>query len=116
MFIDLHRQWQANDFGGNIRVPTGILTVLIKHFFPGIVNFKGRDEPAWSWKHYRIAPDDPESAILNRLPSRLHRVEEDFWVCFRALPSPNMKYTMHFIVSSVFIVYGQFVLYNTKVS
>ncbi|EEE53176.1 hypothetical protein OsJ_36026 [Oryza sativa Japonica Group] len=74
------RQWQANDFGGNIRVPTGILTVIIKHFFPGIVNFKGRDEPAWSWKHYRIAPDDPESAILNRLPSRLHRVEEDFWV------------------------------------
>nr|AAP54278.2 transposon protein, putative, CACTA, En/Spm sub-class [Oryza sativa Japonica Group] len=77
------RQWQANDFGGNIRVPTGILTVLIKHFFPGIVKFKGRDEPAWSWKHYRIAPDDPESAVLNRLPSRLHRVEEDFWLYFR---------------------------------
>nr|AAR89031.1 putative transposase [Oryza sativa Japonica Group] len=74
---------QANDFGGNIRVPTGILTVLIKHFFPGIVKFKGRDEPAWSWKHYRIAPDDPESAVLNRLPSRLHRVEEDFWLYFR---------------------------------
>ncbi|BAF24864.1 autonomous transposable element EN-1 mosaic protein [Oryza sativa Japonica Group] len=76
------RQWRANDYGGNIRVPNSILTLLLKQWFPGIVTLKGKEEPAWSWKHYRIAPDTPRSNQI-RLPSCLHRVEEDFWLYFR---------------------------------
>uniref|UniRef100_J3M5E6 Uncharacterized protein n=1 Tax=Oryza brachyantha TaxID=4533 RepID=J3M5E6_ORYBR len=73
-------QWKTS--GTKIRVPNSILTILLKQWFPGIVKFKGKDEPAWTWKHYRVGPDSPEANQI-RLPSRLHRVEEDFWLYFR---------------------------------
>ncbi|EEE61572.1 hypothetical protein OsJ_15945 [Oryza sativa Japonica Group] len=75
-------QWEVQDYGQSTRVPNGILTTLIKENFPGVVKFKGRDEPAWSPEHYLLKPDNAK-ANQARLPSLLHRVEEEFWGFYR---------------------------------
>uniref|UniRef100_A0A0A9E4G3 Uncharacterized protein n=1 Tax=Arundo donax TaxID=35708 RepID=A0A0A9E4G3_ARUDO len=59
------------------RLPNGILGVLIREAFPGKVRYKGRDEPAWTWKHYNLAEDAPVEGIV-QFDSALERVEESF--------------------------------------
>jgi hypothetical protein len=51
--------------------------VLIREAFPGIVKYKGRDEPAWHWQQYDSSEDTSEEQTFD---SALQRVEECFWV------------------------------------
>jgi hypothetical protein len=55
--------------------------MLLKEFFPVLVNFNGRTEPPGTWKHYVAAPDTPNQDGLE-YDNCLERVEETFWVCF----------------------------------
>jgi hypothetical protein len=45
--------------GGKRRNPNGVVTVLLKEVFPGLVTFNGRTESPWTWKHYAVTPDTP---------------------------------------------------------
>jgi hypothetical protein len=67
--------------GRNHRNPNGVVTVLLKEFFPGLVNFNGRTEPSWTWKHYIAAPDTPDQDGVE-YDNCLERVVKTFWVCF----------------------------------
>ena len=59
----------------------GVITVILKEYFPGLVNYKGRVEPPWTWEHYAAAPDAPDEYGVE-YNSCLERVEETFWVIF----------------------------------
>jgi hypothetical protein len=65
--------------GRNHRNPNGVVTVLLKEFFPGL--FNGRKEPSWTWKHYVAAPDTPDQDGVE-YDNCLERVVKTFWVCF----------------------------------
>ena len=47
------------------RKPSCILGLLLKHHFPGIVTPESLPEPAWTWGHYAVAPDQPD--VLGRV-------------------------------------------------
>jgi hypothetical protein len=51
--------------------------MLLKEFFPVLVNFNGRTEPPGTWKHYVAAPDTPNQDGLE-YDNCLERVEETF--------------------------------------
>jgi hypothetical protein len=76
-FLHVHRPWVENDIEG--RLPNGILGLIVRDKFPRLVTFEGREEPAFTWKHYQMVPDlitDPQRQSNNLF----ERVEEDFWV------------------------------------
>jgi hypothetical protein len=66
---------------GDRRNSNGVVIVLLKEFFPGLITFIGRTEPPWTWKHYVAAPDTPDQDGVE-YDNCLARVEETFWVCF----------------------------------
>lgn len=88
-----HGYWTCTDLGVHLCIGNGekktlvtsleyqmvSLGQLLRSIF---VKFNGRDEPCWSWRHYELVPDNPKR-WQQRLPSLLHRVEEDFWVCHK---------------------------------
>jgi hypothetical protein len=53
-------EWARRRGEGTCRNPNGIVTVLLKEFFLGLVNFNERTEPPWTWKHYAVVPDTPD--------------------------------------------------------
>jgi hypothetical protein len=72
--------------GGKRRNPNGVVTVILKECFPGLVNFNGRTEPPWTWEHYAAAPDAPDEDGVE-YSNCLERVEERFWVFLLSLSS-----------------------------
>jgi hypothetical protein len=71
------RQWRE-DFSDSSRVPNGILGLLIRNYYPGIVKYKGKDVPACNWRHYNVVPELASSG--GKPISALQQVEEKFWV------------------------------------
>jgi hypothetical protein len=65
------------------RLPNGILGILCKQFFPGIVEYAGTREPAYTFDHYAAALDLPDRLcrqfcnkaqwVVNELLVRLYR-------------------------------------------
>ncbi|PUZ42522.1 hypothetical protein GQ55_9G589200 [Panicum hallii var. hallii] len=74
--------------GGKRRNPNGVVTVILKECFPGLVNFNGRTEPPWTWEHYAAAPDAPDEDGVE-YSNCLERVEERFWQYFRWATDPE---------------------------
>jgi hypothetical protein len=58
---------------GKSRHVNGIPGLLLKTHFPGIVDYAGRREPAYTFKHYYNGDDDREV-------NKAVRVMRDFWV------------------------------------
>ena len=58
---------------------SGILGLLCKKHFPGLVTLDGKEEPAVSWKHYEQVADveDKWGRVYDHLGTR---VITDFWV------------------------------------
>jgi hypothetical protein len=59
--------------GGIARHVNGILGLLCKTHFPGLVDYAGKREPAYTFDHYANAPDV-------EVENKMVRVKRDFWV------------------------------------
>ena len=61
------------------RLPSGVLGLLIKRLYPGIIALKkdgvatGEKVPAWSWNHFTMVPDSTHGHLGMRLIT-------EFWV------------------------------------
>ena len=71
--------------GGNARLVNGILGLLCRQHFPGIVTYASKKEPAYSFDHYAIATDA-------EYPNKVARVKAKFWV---SLPRTTLLNTPH---------------------
>ena len=60
-------------------LPNGIPGLKICDRFSAPVAYKGKQELAWSWKHYEMAKD-PATYRERCLDNLIQQVEEDFWV------------------------------------
>ena len=62
------------------RSPSGIIGGLCRLNYPGLITLpNGIIEPAWSWDHYKLAPDFLD--MCQRVyDNRAMRVVNDFWV------------------------------------
>uniref|UniRef100_A0A8R7JUD2 Uncharacterized protein n=2 Tax=Triticum urartu TaxID=4572 RepID=A0A8R7JUD2_TRIUA len=64
------------------RQPSSIIGCLCRHYYPGLVPIgDGEEEPAWSWEHWKRAPDtkDKWGRVYG---SAAERVVNDFWDFF----------------------------------
>jgi hypothetical protein len=54
--------------GGHHRLPNGILGLLCREHFPGLVEYAGVTGPAYTFDHYAVAPDavDRDSQKFNK--------------------------------------------------
>lgn len=79
--LHLCRNWLRVGEGDHSRHVNGILGLLIKEKFPGMVTLGGVTEPAYTWAHYAAAPDarDREGRVF---PNRAERVKAELWVSF----------------------------------
>jgi hypothetical protein len=54
----LDRSWKVVEIaGGHGHNPNNILGLLCREHFPGLVEYAGVTEPAYTFDHYAIAPD-----------------------------------------------------------
>jgi hypothetical protein len=60
--------------GGQCRAPNGVITVILKENYPGLVEFNGRNVYPKTWKHFAAAPDAPDEDGV-QYENRLERVE-----------------------------------------
>lgn len=67
---------------GHARRVNGILGLLCRELFPGLVTIGGREEPAYTFDHYVAAGDqeDRERRIFN---NKAERVKGELWVSIR---------------------------------
>ena len=71
--------------GGNARLVNGILGLLCRQHFPGIVTYALKTEPAYSFDHYAVATDV-------EYPNKVARVKAELWV---SLPRTTLLNTSH---------------------
>ena len=67
--------------GGNARLVNGILGLLCRQHFPGIVTYASKTEPAYSFDHYAVATDV-------EYPYKVARVKVELWV---SLPRTTLQ-------------------------
>lgn len=58
---------------GDSRNVNGVLGALVRQQFPGVVEYHGRNEPAYTFGHYAEAEDDEYG-------NKAERVKAEFWV------------------------------------
>ena len=77
--------------GGHTRQVSGILGLLCKEHFPGLVEYAGVMGPAYSFDHYTAAPDAVDRAhrVFN---NKAERVKQELWV---SLPRTTLLNTSH---------------------
>jgi hypothetical protein len=76
----LDRSWTVVDYaGGHHRLPNGILELLCKEHFPGLVEYAGVTGLAYTFDNYAVAPDavDRDSQEFN---NKVERVKQQLWV------------------------------------
>ena len=71
--------------GGSARLVNGILGLLCRQHFPGIITYASKMEPAYLFDHYVIASDA-------EYPNKAARVKAEFWV---SLPCTTLLNTSH---------------------
>jgi hypothetical protein len=65
--------------GGHSRNPNGILGLLCREHFPGLVEYAGVTDPAYTFDDYVVAPDavDRDDGEFN---NKAERVNQELWV------------------------------------
>ena len=85
IFINhLCRNWVVVS-SGSARLVNGILGLLCRQHFPGIVTYASKTEPAYSFDHYAVAIDA-------EYPNKAARAKAEFWV---SLPHTTLLNTSH---------------------
>ena len=76
----LDRSWKVveNAWGHGCN-PNGILGLLCREHFPGLVEYAGVTSPAYTFDHYAVAPDavDRDGREFN---NKAERVKQEMWV------------------------------------
>jgi hypothetical protein len=69
----------------------GILGLLCREHFPGLAEYAGVREPAYTWKHYVVVPDaqDQNGRVF---ANKAERVKAELWV---SLPPTTLLNTSH---------------------
>jgi hypothetical protein len=57
----------------------GILGILCREHFPGLVEYAGVTEPAYTFEHYAVARDAPDRDG-RVFPNKAERVKQELWV------------------------------------
>jgi hypothetical protein len=76
----LDRSWTVVDYaGGHRRLPNGIIGLLCREHFRGLVEYAGVTDPAYTFDHYAVAPDavDRDDWEFN---NKAKRVKQEQWV------------------------------------
>ncbi|TVU31239.1 hypothetical protein EJB05_22919, partial [Eragrostis curvula] len=84
--------WDVITPGDHDRPPNGILGILCRQWYQGVVQYKGKQEPALTWDHYKVAQDLPDSG--GRCFD--HKAEWDFFSC-----EPGMEEVAARVVNKV---------------
>jgi hypothetical protein len=65
--------------GGHDRNPNGILDLLCREHFTGLVEYAGVTDPAYTFDHYGVAPEavDRDDREFN---NKAERVKQELWV------------------------------------
>jgi hypothetical protein len=82
--------------GGHGRLPNGILGLLCKEHFPGLVEYAGVMGPAYTFDHYAVAPDavDRDGREFN---NKAERVKQELWVSLSRTILFNMSHLLHIL-------------------
>ena len=83
-FNHLCRNWVVMS-GGSARLVNGILGLLCRQHFLGIVTYASKTEPAYSFDHYVVA-------LNAEYPNKAARVMAEFWI---SLPRTTLLNTSH---------------------
>ena len=72
------RNWTIVASGGHTRQVNGILGLLCKEHFLGLVEYAGVTGPAYSFDHYAAAPNAADRArrVFN---NKAERVKQELW-------------------------------------
>ena len=73
------RGWRKVDGGDHACHVNGILGLLIKEKFLGLVQFGGTIESAYTWAHYATVPDAPDRDG-RVFADKTQRVKAELWV------------------------------------
>lgn len=77
--------------GAHTRQVNGILGLLCREHFPGLVEYAGVREPAYTFGHY-VAADDAEDRAGRVFNNTAERVKAELWV---SLPPNTLLNTSH---------------------
>ncbi|TVT98119.1 hypothetical protein EJB05_56596, partial [Eragrostis curvula] len=77
--------WDVIAPGDHDRPPNGILGILCRQWYPGVVLYKGKQEPALTWDHYKVAQDLPDTSGRS-FANKAERVAMELWDFFRCEP------------------------------
>ena len=85
------RGWRKVGGGDHARHVNGILGLLIKEKFPGLVQFGRTIEPAYMWAHYAAVPDTPhrDGKVF---ADKTQRVKAKLWVSLSRTTLLNTSY------------------------
>ncbi|TVU13163.1 hypothetical protein EJB05_40695, partial [Eragrostis curvula] len=81
----LPRSWDVITPGDHDRPPNGILGILCRQWYPGVGQYKGKQEPALTWDHYKVAQNLPDSGS-RCFAHKAERVMMELWDFFRCEP------------------------------
>lgn len=76
------RQWRESFVSKESRSPNGIIGLLIRRNYPGIVTYKGSRVAAHKVCHYSVVPE-PTPNSTQQPTSALHKIETKFWYYFK---------------------------------
>jgi len=71
--------WAVLSGGAHKRKVNGILGLLCRQHFPGLVHYQGRYEPAWTWDHYIAANNDQLDRSGRAFENKAERVKGELW-------------------------------------
>ena len=85
------RGWRKVGGGDHARHVNGILGLLIKEKFPGLVQFGRTIETAYTWVHYATVPDAPDRDG-RVFADKAQRVKVELWVSLSLTTLLNTSY------------------------
>lgn len=81
MYLTFCRGWVVVEPGSSHRRKVnGILGLLCRRHFPGIVTHHGIEEPAWTFHHYYVPTPDIRDRECRHFPNKAQRVLAELWV------------------------------------
>lgn len=92
----LDRTWETIIRGDHNRLPAGILGLLVRKHFPGMVRVGDSMEPAMTWDHYKRVPDVPD-ACGREFGTVADRVVGELWVSLRCIILHSSIRRIHWI-------------------
>jgi len=89
------RSWTVLSGGAHKRKVNGILGLLCREHFPGLVHYQGRYEPAWTWDHYIAANNDQLDRSGRAFENKAERVKGELWVSFFCQKMVNTSHSFN---------------------